>query len=362
MIDPLLFIFVPEPVREQPPRLTVRELIHEYMAPLRDRSFRSMLLAAGAYSFFYNMPLVFLVVFLRGEPTRAGWIGGHASLALLSLVTVTFAVGTALAANLWGRLADRLGHRIVWILGSLGYFAHLSFFFINSHNYAWLALGNAILFGLIFSGQPVAVQNLALSMAPKPKREFYTSMFLAAIAAASAPGPWLAGLLADWFRVMPGITLPSGQPMCYMHLLLIIAFLGMLLTVPLMARVPDPKGIPVRPWFGRLISGDMLRMAWNISVLGTASSSPRKARALRRITARDGNVMLPRDRRVAGRRGPRHPARGSAGVGADRHAGGPGPAALVPARAGCGDAGPFGRSDRSDGGARPAESADPGAA
>ena len=120
VIDPLLFIFVPEPVRAQPPQRTIRELIHEYMAPLRDRSFRSMLLAAGAYSFFFNMPLVFLVVFLRGEQTRAGWIGGHASLALLSLVTVVFAVGTALAANLWGRLADRLGHRIVWILGSLG--------------------------------------------------------------------------------------------------------------------------------------------------------------------------------------------------------------------------------------------------
>lgn len=293
VIDPLLFIFVPEPIRAQPPRRSVREMIHEYMVPLRDRPFRSLLIAAGVYNFFYNMPLVFLVVFLRGESTRAGWVGGHASLALLSLVTVTFAVGTALAANLWGRLADRLGHRIVWILGSLGYVAHISFFFINEDNYAWLALANAIVFGLIFSGQPVAMQNLALSMAPKPKREFYTSMFLAVIAAASAPGPWLAGWLADRFRVMPEVILPSGQPFCYVHLLLCIAFLGMLLTVPLMARVPDPKGIPVRPWFGRLISGDMLRMAWNISVLGTAASSPRKVRALRRITDRDGNLMLP---------------------------------------------------------------------
>ncbi len=54
-------------------------------------------------------------------------------------------------------------------------------------------------------------------------------------------------------------------------------------TVPLMARVPDPKGIPVRPWFGRLISGDMLRMAWNISVLGTAASSRGR---IRKITPR----------------------------------------------------------------------------
>ncbi|HSW45638.1 MAG TPA: MFS transporter [Phycisphaerae bacterium] len=293
VVDPLLFILVPEPVRPRPPTRTLRELARDYAGPLRDRAFRRLLLAAGVYGFFFNMPLLFLVVFLRGENTPAGWIGGHASLALLSLVTVTFAVGTALAANAWGRLADRIGHRIVWILESLGYCSHVSFFFINEHNYAWLALGNAIVFGLLFSGQPVAMQNLALSMAPREKREFYTSMFLAVIAAAGAPAPWIAGWLADRCRVIPDITLPSGQPLCYVHLLLIIAFVGMLLTVPLMTRVPDPRGIPVRPWFGRLVSGDLLRMAWNITALGTAVTSSRKVRGLRRIAPRDGNVLLP---------------------------------------------------------------------
>ncbi len=293
VVDPLLFAFVPEPVRSQPPRGSLRSLIREYIEPLRDRGFRAMLVAAGIYGLFYNVPLVFLVVFLRGEQTQAGWIGGRASLGLLSLVTVVFAVGTALAANQWGRLADRIGHRIVWMLGSLGYFSHISFFFINEHNYAYVALANAIVFGLIYSGQPVAMQNLALSMAPRPKREFYMSMYLAVFAVGSAAGPILAGWLADRLRVFPTLILPSGQPACYIHLLLLIAFVGMLLTLPLMTRIPDPKGIPIRPWLGRLLSGELIRVAWNISVLGTPASSPRKVRALRRITTRDGNVMLP---------------------------------------------------------------------
>ncbi len=291
--DPLLFAVVPEPVRPHPPRQTLRDIAGLYLEPLRDRPFRAMLAAAGTYSFFWNMPLVFLVLFLRGENADGIHIGGRASVGLLSLVTVVFAGSTALAANSWGRLADRIGHRIVYILGCFGYFTHLSFFFINEHNYAWIALLNAAVYGVIFSGQPVAIQNLAMAMAPRERREFYISMFQATNALAAAMGPVFAGWLADRYRIMLGMALPSGQPACYIHLILGIAFVGMLLVVPLMVRIPDPKGIEVRPWFGRLLSGDLWRMAWNIGVLGTASSVPRRVRALRRITARDGNLMLP---------------------------------------------------------------------
>ncbi len=291
--DPLLFTVVPEPVRPRPPRQTLGDVVRVYLEPLRDRPFRTMLAAAGTYSFFWNMPLVFLVLFLRGEDVDGVHIGGRASVGLLSLVTVVFAGATALAANSWGRLADRIGHRIVYILGCFGYFTHLSFFFINEHNYAWIALVNAGVYGIVFSGQPVAIQNLAMAMAPRERREFYISMFQAVNALAAAMAPLFAGWLADRYRVLPGLTLPSGQPACYIHLILAIGFVGMVLVVPLMVRIPDAKGIEVRPWFGRLLSGDLWRMAWNIGVLGTASSVPRRVRALRRITPRDGNLMLP---------------------------------------------------------------------
>lgn len=235
-----------------------------------------------------------LILFLKGEALpEGGWIGGQATPFLLSLVTVVYGVGTALSANQWGRLADRIGHRNVWILGSLGFFTHISFFFINQHNYAWLGLINATLFGVLFAGQPVAIQNLALAMAPKERREFYISIFQAVIALAAALGPLAGGVLADHFRTVEGLMLPSGQPVAYIHIILAVSFVGMLATLPLMMWVPDPKGIPVRPWFGRLLSGDLWRVAWNISVLGTASGVSSRVRALRRIGGRDGNLMLP---------------------------------------------------------------------
>jgi HEAT repeat protein/MFS family permease len=293
VIDPLLFCSVPEPVRSPPRRRSLVSTIREYGRPIRDRGFLIMLLAAGSYMFFYNLPLALLPLFLRGEWAGKHWIGGHASIALLSLVLVIYAVATALAANHWGRLADRIGHRIVWILSSFGFFAHISFFFINDHNYRWLALLNAALYGAGFAGQQVAAQNMALSMAPSRRREFYTSMYLAVVNVIGAFGPLMGGCLADRYHVITSIRLPSGQPACYIHLLLAISFVGMLLTVPLMIQVPDAKGTAVRPWFGRFLTGDLLRVAWNITVLGTAVGVPRRVRAIRRINRRDGNLMLP---------------------------------------------------------------------
>lgn len=290
--DPLLFALVPEPVRPKPKPATFQVVGREYAAVIRDRAFLPLLIAAGAYSFFFNLPLLLLMLFVRGEQVNGVRVGGAASMTVLSLLTVLFAVGTALAANQWGRLADRIGHRVVWILGSLGYLTHTTFFFMNEHNYTWVAILNQVMFGILFAGQPVAVQNLALSMAPVQKREFYISVFQMVVAVSAGAGALFGGWLADLYPVLP-FRLPSGQPACYIHLALTIAFVGMLASMLVMIRVPDPKGANVWPWFGRLLSGDLLRLAWNISVLGTTSSTPRQVRALRRINQRDGNVMLP---------------------------------------------------------------------
>jgi MFS family permease len=291
--DPLLFSFVPEPVRPPPRKRSVRATAREYWRPIRDRGYCTMVVAHGMYMLFYNMPLVFFPLFLRGQDINGVWIGGRASIGLLSLVMVVYAVCTALAANQWGRLADRIGHRIVWILSSFGFFSHVSFFFINEHNYVWLSLLNAAVYGAGFAGQQVAAQNMSLSMSPPRRREFYTSIFLAVVNVMGAIGPLIGGWLADRYLVMPRVPLPSGQSAAYIHLLVAISLIGMLLNVLLMVRVPDAMGTAVRPWFGRLLSGDLLRVAWNISVLGTSLGVPRRVRAIRRISRRDGNLMLP---------------------------------------------------------------------
>jgi len=293
VVDPLLFSFVPEPVRPKPPPRTLRDGAREYLEPGRDRAFRGVLLGAGAYNLFYNLPMIFLPLFLRGEQVGDVWVGGRASLLLVCLVAVLTAAGTAVSAGQWGRLADRIGHRMVWILGSLAYFTYVVYIFINTQNFAWMALTHAAVFGLLFGGQQVATQNMAISMAPPRRREFYMSVFQTVTSLMTALGPLLGGWLADRYRVLPGLLLPSGQPVCYMHLILAISFVGILLTLPVMVRVPDPRSEAVLPWVGRLLSGDLWRVAYNMGVLASAADVPRRVRALRRISKRDGNVMLP---------------------------------------------------------------------
>ncbi len=288
-----MFWAVPEPARPKPASRTLGQLAREYLQPIRDRAFRKVLIGATGYGFFLSMPMVFSVLFLRGEEVNGIWIGGQASMAFLSAIMVVFAVATALAANHWGRLADRIGHRTVWILCSLAYLTHLSFFFINRDNYTWLALGNAAAFGLLCAGQQVAVQNIMLAMAPAGRSEFYVSVLQSVTALGAALGPVVGGWLADHYRVFGAVILPSGQPVCYIHVLLTIAFAGMLLTLAIMARVPDPKGTALLPWFARLVSGELLRTVWNLSALATPSNVPRRVRALRRVSQRDGNLLLP---------------------------------------------------------------------
>lgn len=291
--DPLLFIPVPEPVRPKPPLRSFKDTLGNYLVPLRDSNFFKVIIAASLYNVFYNLPQVFLIIFLRGERVDGVWIGGQATAWFLVLTSVALAGGNALGSNLWGRLADRIGHRIVWMLGSLGYVTHLAFFFINRDNYMPLAIANYFIFGLMYGGQQVAQFNLALSMAPAQRREYYMSMFLTVVVASAAVGPWVGGLLADRFRMFPSIILPSGQPACYAHLILIIALVGMVPSMWIMMRVPDARGGAFLPWVGRLVTGELLRTAWSIGILSSSPSASRRIRALRSITHRDGNVLLP---------------------------------------------------------------------
>lgn len=293
VLDPFLFFLVPEPSRPRPPECSFREVMGRYLEPIRDRDFLPLLLGVCVYNFFFGMPLVFITVFLRGDHAGGVHVGGHASLGLLSLVTVTVAVASALTANRWGQLADRIGHRVVWILTSMSYLSYAAYFFVNEQNYAYIAVIHAALWGLMFAGQPMAAQNLALSMAPTDRREFYMSMFNGVASIGGAIGPVVGGILADKYRLLPWMTLPSGQPACYIHLLLIIAFIGILLTLPLMARVPDPRGATLLPWFGRLVNGELARMAWNLGILSTTPHAGRQLRALRRLGTAEGNVLLP---------------------------------------------------------------------
>ncbi len=292
VIDPILFWWVPEPQRPPRPKHTFREILGVYLRPLREPRFAWLVWTQGFNTLLVSMQLPFIVLYQRGDHAEGVDIGCGISLQFLALMNVLLMVTTATVASQWGRLADRIGHRTVFILGRLWVFSFIAYYFMGPDNYIWLLPLQLILQGLISSGVPVAMQNLMIGIAPEAEREYYVSIFHAMIALCGAIGPWLGGMLADAVPVVPGVTMPNGQPMCYLHIMLAILFVGTILNMPLMTRIPDVRGEPLLPWFARMLSGGLFRTAWNISAIAGAGSPSRRIRALRGVRHRDGNIVL----------------------------------------------------------------------
>lgn len=291
VLDPILFWGVPELRRSPRPKRTFRETIAVYFRPLRDRNFAYLAWTQGFNTLLVSMALPFLVLYQRGEHVGDTYIGCGISLQFLAIMQVIHLVSTALVATQWGRLADRIGHRTVYILGRLFVFTTVFYFFMGPENYWYLLPIQLVLQSILMSGVPVAMQNLMIGNAPDDEREYYVSTFHAVIAAAGALGPWMGGMLADAMPVV-AIELPHGQPACYLHILLVAQYAGTLLNLPLMTRIQDVRGERLLPWFARMLSGGLFRTMWNIGAITDSASPSRRARALRGVRHQDGNVVL----------------------------------------------------------------------
>jgi len=292
VIDPILFWWVPEPARPPAPRRSLGQTLALYLRPLGEKRFAWLAWTAAVRTFLGMMPWPFFILYQRGETVGGQYIGCGISLEFLAFVKVLWLVVTALVARQWGYLADRIGHRTVYILSNFSMFSFAIYFFMGPDNYRWLLPLQLLLHGLIVAGGPVASQNLMIGIAPRAEREYYISIFYAVVAGAGALGPLVGGLLADAVPVLP-ITLPNGQPASYVHMMLVICFIGTVLNMWfLMRHIPDVRAQAIGPWFARMISGELFRTAWNIGAIGGAGSSSRRIRALRAVRAADGNVVL----------------------------------------------------------------------
>ena len=292
VIDPILFWWVAEPARGPRPRNGLVHSMGLFLAPLKDRSFAALIWPAALQTLVATMPAPFFWLYQRGETLDGYAVGCGASILFMTILQVGWLVMTAMVAAQWGYLADRIGHRTVYVLGSLAIFTTSAYFVLGPQNYWWLLPIQVLLHGLIAAGAPVAMQNLMIGISPKEQREYYVSTFWVVVAGAGAIGPAVGGLLANAMPTVSAITLPHGQPVSYLHVLLVICYVGTLMSIFLMMRIPDVRGESLLPWLARMVSGGLLRTAWNISAVAGAASPGRRTRALRGIRSSDGNVVL----------------------------------------------------------------------
>ena len=281
--DPLLFWWVPEPARQDKiERISIRQSLRKYLEPLRDRGFRTFLYAVGLRLFAGGLPAPFLVLYLRSETVNGQTVGCGASFLMITLAGAIGTIAGVASSGWWGRLADKVGHRLVFLFGCSGYIVQLAYGLLSPSNYIWLLpIVNAL--GMLLGvGAGVAMSNLLIGISPQKGRDYYVATFTVITSIVAAVAPWVGGLIGHWVPVLP-FHMPSGQPATYYHLLIVLSFLIMLLSIGPTLRIPDTRGDDVGISLLRLARGGLVRTIYQLGIISQTDDPLRRARALHTV-------------------------------------------------------------------------------
>jgi MFS family permease len=225
--DILLFLRVDEP----PNSVVQRPLAGALAEPWRHRHYRRFLVFQCCWTFATNFAAPFLQLYVLKMLGVPVW--------LTALVWCLAGVGTAMAARMWGRAADRHGQRpILNICTTLKPAIMVAFLFASRDNVLWLLAPVMFFDGALNSGNMVAANGFMLKLAPRHNR----GMFVAAITG-------LAGLCGGLSAILGGLFLGRGEHLAVeafgrtwnrYHLLFALSFVLRLAVIPLARRVREP--------------------------------------------------------------------------------------------------------------------------
>lgn len=173
---------------ERPTGATVGQRLRDYFHPLVEHQpFVRYLAATLGYRVALNMPsAVFTLFWVRELKASDGLIGLRGSVGYVALV---------LGYLVWGRNANRLGHRRLLTVGAVGVAAYcvLSGLVTSAR---WL-LPVAVLWGLAVPGIDIGIFDLLLDACPRGKETRFTSVALIGTNLAIFIGPLLGVALAN---------------------------------------------------------------------------------------------------------------------------------------------------------------------
>lgn len=191
--DILLFLRVREP-----PNLEDRSIsfARSFRQPLADAEYRPFLVYSCFWNFAAMLAASFMQLYVLKTLGLAAW--------KTALIWCLGGIGVALASPLWGRLADRYGHRpIINACIPLKTGIVLVFMALTPDNVVWLLPTAFLLDGLLNAGTMVANNGYMLTHAPESNR----SMFIAAITG-------LSGLAGGLGAMVGGVLLQAFGPEC----------------------------------------------------------------------------------------------------------------------------------------------------
>ncbi|MFC1461003.1 MFS transporter [Verrucomicrobiota bacterium] len=198
---------LPEPAMKTDHKQSVFELMKE---PVRDSNFRKLLVFAAFWSFAVNMAGPFFIIYMLRRI--------EISLSMVTLLTVTSQLSNVLFLKIWGRMADRFSSKSVFaVSGPMFFISVLAWSFTTMPDRYFLTIpllfAIHILSGCALAGVNLCSSSIALKLSPADKAHGYMTVFGLVAALAGACGPFIGGILADFFANRElGLSLSWSDP------------------------------------------------------------------------------------------------------------------------------------------------------
>lgn len=147
--------------------------------------------------------MIAMIIWNMALGTAASFFGAHAlqvlripftTLALFDVITSAISL---LSLPLWGRVADRVGHRKVLLICTLGVIGLPLNWVFATPSTLWILYANAVISGIWWPGLLLAQSNRLMEQVPNEARGAYLALFAATTGLGYFMASALAGGLAD---------------------------------------------------------------------------------------------------------------------------------------------------------------------
>jgi MFS family permease len=184
----------------------------------------------------------------------------HMGFARLALYNGAIAAMRIVAAPLWGRALDRVGARPVLVACCFGLCLSPVLWLFPREGLLWPLAIDAVLCGVLLSGQALASFSLPMNVSSPGTRSFHVAAFAAAAGLATGVASMAGGALA---HLLPGHVGLFGQAVVTVQLLFLLGAALRLCAAGLALRIVEPGARPVH------VLG---RLAWKAALRGPRPS------------------------------------------------------------------------------------------
>lgn len=286
VIESLLYCFVPEPKMVRTNVSSIKDSIGAMFEPFKHKAFLRLIIVIGLYNFFLQITLPFQPLYLRGTEMGGQHLGLNASYKFVLFLPMITSIVGLLSTKLWGVLGDKLGSKLLLLMGVIYWFPFLAYFVVSPENYMIIIIVAVAVGSFLQPAWAVGQNSAILQISPQANRSAYGAAYLVCFLAMTAPAPYVGGWLADRFAVT-GWTLPNGMPFSYIHLLTLISAIGMLIVIALLNRIPVSGHRPWKEIFATLLD---VRLFYTLAAMRTLSHSKSSAHLIKALKRLSGTV------------------------------------------------------------------------